>query len=468
MPIINDGKLIRMAMDEEYSKYDIVIDPFDLDVLCSFLNTDRSRELIYQILDPLYFKNKLLASLWLIYKHFYENKTLDIGTVTNELKTGLFGKTPEGNKINYPHKMIAINDQIIAGLPRSFNYETLKSVYEQRATEFRKARLFDNLQTVGLERALIKDREYEIRFSSIDPELEFETTMDNAKDNFIAHVERKLSRSNMLDGYKCWDWINDMMSGIRPGDMGIIAARPGTGKTMFAVQMALELSSKDPKSRPAILNMEMPRKQILQRMIQSFHNTTEGNLFKLTKEGIVKLMVDCLEETQIMITDHLIMPFEDIISYAEVLYDKGHRVFFVDYIQLAKVKDKKRDKFMVIEDAVTMQKNFLAKHPEAHFVNLAQIKRTDKKIPTIDDLRWCSYLEEAAAWVALLYDEKEKDLINSHAIDTYEEFKLNLDKNRHGATGIQKLYCNKARQIVTEIKPYGFENPVEEKDEDRF
>lgn len=466
MTIIKDGKLYRGISDECGSKKPFNIEPIDMQLMCAYLTFEDYRSVIDRNMHPLLLRCRTLRGLYVIFRHFEKNKALDMMAVLNELQNGDFWITATGVKLPYPERMAQLFNEVTVEMPRRVNEESMASIARERAIQYREQRMLDNIAAFGLEKAVDKDRELEIMFTVEDTE-DIEVSMHRAMDDFIEFKMDYMKRGGQTIGYKCYDFMNELFGGLRQGEVSVIGARPSQGKSLWMLAMALELHRRSPESKPAILNLEMPRNQIIMRVMQNECDVTSKQIMDMDVSETMELLTKAISDTELHITEPLSKPFEDVIMVAEKLYDMGHRVFFIDYLQQVSVRNKRLDKHLVIEECLKMQKAFLAKRKEAHFVNLCQLKRTDKKIPDMSDLRWSSYIEECAAWVVFLYGEQDNEQIDlSNMADVWEEQFLSVGKNRHGPMGIFKYYRNRARQKVQENMPYGFSKPIKEDKED--
>jgi len=83
--------------------------------------------------------------------------------------------------------------------------------------------------------------------------------------------------------------LNQCMRGLRPGDFGIVAARPDKGKTMFLASEITNLAAQLPEGRTALwLNNEGPGKRIIPRLYQAALGGTLSELGVLRRGGMLK------------------------------------------------------------------------------------------------------------------------------------------------------------------------------------
>lgn len=210
--------------------------------------------------------------------------------------------------------------------------------------------------------------------------------------------------------------------------MCVIGARPGAGKTTFALQeTASQLGS---GKRVGFVSVEMPASQCIQRIIANVGNvhgyrmmnrrltTSEANKMRETARELANMpLFFAPDETQ---------DIHKICSWIEYAV-KRHKVEFivVDYLQLIKGRFNNR------YEAVTDISNSLARLQKKlgiPFMVLSQLRRPSDsstvKPPTMADLRESGSIEQDATSIILLHKKYEdKEIVQA-----------TLEKNRHGQT----------------------------------
>jgi replicative DNA helicase len=254
--------------------------------------------------------------------------------------------------------------------------------------------------------------------------------------------------------------IDEMTTGFQPGNFIIIAARPGMGKTSFALNMAVAAAREE--SEPiAFFSLEMSNDELVQRLICaeariSMHDMRRGNIKPHHWEKISDAM-GVLNELPMYLDDAGGLSISEVRSRCRRL-KSGHGLsaVFIDYLQLVRpgVLSKGANRNEELSDICRTLK-MTAKDLGVPIIALAQLNRgvearSDKR-PMLSDLRDSGSLEQEADMVAFLYREGYYD--NGTAEPDVTEFIV--AKHRNGPTGNVKL---RFQREYTLFVPYGEEN----------
>lgn len=234
-------------------------------------------------------------------------------------------------------------------------------------------------------------------------------------------------------------------------DLHIIGARPGVGKSAFALYIALMMAQ---FSRGLFFSLEMPLKQIVQRIIS---NQTRIELDKLTnKEKFKELTADEKELVNVL--------FKKLLRKSNlILYDGNFKIdeleeyiknekeingldyIVVDYLQL--VKSSKSSRYEQITD-VSIRLKQIAKDYDIAVIALSQLsreieKRADKDI-YLADFRESGQIEQDASTILGLATEPT-------TAEYKELMKVQILKNRQGQLGVMKYEYYKKNQTFFEV-----------------
>ena len=234
-------------------------------------------------------------------------------------------------------------------------------------------------------------------------------------------------------------------------DLHIIGARPGVGKSAFALYIALMMAQ---FSRGLFFSLEMPLKQIAQRIIS---NQTRIELDKLTnKEKFKELTTDEKELVNVL--------FKKLLRKSNlILYDGNFKIdeleeyiknekeingldyIVVDYLQL--VKSSKSSRYEQITD-VSIRLKQIAKDYDIAVIALSQLsrdieKRVDKDI-YLADFRESGQIEQDASTILGLTTEPT-------TTEYKELMKVQILKNRQGQLGVMKYEYYKKNQTFFEV-----------------
>lgn len=243
--------------------------------------------------------------------------------------------------------------------------------------------------------------------------------------------------------------LDAMTRGLQPGDLVLIGARPGSGKTAIGLQIAMKAAESVPV---AFFSVEMGRQPIgLRSVIAAAHvdgfRFLSGYLSDLEHmrvgDGLSRLAA-----AQIYIDESPYLSPLHVRAKLRRLNAKLGRVGLVviDYLQLmAPLPDDRRENKTNQVAGISRALKVLAREFGAPFLVLAQLnrglERSADKRPTLSDLRDSGALEQDADLVLLLHRpemyERDKPELEGVA-------ELIVGKQRNGPTGTVDLYFRKA------------------------
>lgn len=206
--------------------------------------------------------------------------------------------------------------------------------------------------------------------------------------------------------------VDKRTAGLHGSELVLIAARPGMGKTSFALNIAqnVAVSAKIPV---AIFNLEMPGIQLANRMLSSEAMINS----EILKKGNIKdsdwekigAAVDVLSNSEIYIDDSSGATLSEICARCRKLkleHDLG--LIVIDYIQLMTTGRKDGNRQQEISD-ISRSLKILAKDLDIPVIALSQLNRSadkrDNKEPVLSDLRESGAIEQDADMVMFLYRE---------------------------------------------------------------
>jgi replicative DNA helicase len=241
--------------------------------------------------------------------------------------------------------------------------------------------------------------------------------------------------------------LDKITSGIKPGDLIVVASRPGMGKTAFALSIAghVALQLKKPV---AIFSMECEGAELARRLMVSVGGLNDQSLLcgSLKEDDWSKLgdAINKLTDAPIYIDDILLNDYSDIRSRSQRLIDDvpdlGMIIF--DYLQLMGGRTKLL--------AIVQELKQLAKDLNVPIIVLYQLDRRlearkDKR-PLLSDL---SSIEKMADLVIFIYREE----LYSQDLQVKGKAELIVAKNCNGGIGVVSLFfeegCQRFENIVT-------------------
>ena len=257
--------------------------------------------------------------------------------------------------------------------------------------------------------------------------------------------------------------LDHMLSGLQPGEMLILAARPSMGKTALALNLAEQVAfgGATPWSAPAgkpaaaaIFSLEMSRGSLAQRLISArsgidLHHLRTG---QMGMEEWRRLNEACgeLHEAPIYIDDTPALTVLQLRARARRMVSQyGVKVLIIDYLQLLTAPNAARESRQVEVATISRGIKALARELSVPVVCLAQLNRgTEQREgnrPRMADLRESGSIEQDADVVMLLHREEyyhrgdEEWLADPENVDKIGLAELIIAKQRNGPTGVVKL-----------------------------
>ena len=233
--------------------------------------------------------------------------------------------------------------------------------------------------------------------------------------------------------------LDSITSGLNKSDLIIIAARPGMGKTSFAMNIATNVARRAEKE-VVTFNLEMSKEQIATRIL-STEALVESNTLRngrISGDDWVKLATSAgyLSTLPLYIDDTASMTVQKM--KAKLRRTKNLGLVIIDYLQLMESTSKSDNRVTVISE-ITRQLKVMAKELNVPVILLSQLSRavesrTDKR-PMLSDLRESGSIEQDADIVLFLY----RDAYYNKDSQRQNISECIVAKNRHGETGTVEL-----------------------------
>ncbi len=244
--------------------------------------------------------------------------------------------------------------------------------------------------------------------------------------------------------------LDKKTKGFRKNQVVIIAGRPGSGKSAFALNIATSVSMNAKKS-VAFFSLEMGSDEIVKRMFSSVGQIPADTLTtgRLTHNDWKKLSeaMSQLADTNFYIDDSAGITVGEIRRKCRRLKNssKGLDLIIIDYLQLISSSNKYAGNRVQEVSEVSRDIKKLAMELEVPVIALAQLSRNseqrkgnDRK-PKLSDLRESGSIEQDADIVLFLYSEDYYDNITATSSPT----EILISKHRSGATGALTLLFEK-------------------------
>ena len=243
--------------------------------------------------------------------------------------------------------------------------------------------------------------------------------------------------------------IDRITTGLNRSDLIILAARPGMGKTSFALNIARNVALKSRKT-VAFFSLEMTKDQLASRLLSSeaLVGGTKLRTGKLSDEEWQRLISagDVLSKCDMYLDD---TPGISVPAMkAKLRRLKNLDLVVIDYLQLMSTGRHTDNRVQEISE-ITRNLKVLAKELSVPVICLSQLSRASEKRaedhrPQISDLRDSGSIEQDADIILFLYREayydKNKVIGGDNTEVDQNSAECLIAKNRHGETGTVKLH----------------------------
>ena len=286
----------------------------------------------------------------------------------------------------------------------------------------------------------------------------------------VDRMEKLSIDKNAFKGLKTgFPTLDNMTKGFHKGDLILLAARPGIGKTSLALNICSNAAMLS-NSTVAVFSLEMPMSQIAQRVMCSvgyisMTDATAGTNNPDIWENVLQTK-DRVSNAGIYVDDSSLTTPAQIISKCRRLKaEKGLDLIMIDYLQLMKAdttgkKDANRQQEV---SELTRSLKIAARELECPIIVLSQLsrdieKRVDHK-PQLSDLRESGAIEQDADIVMFIdrtNEIKEQDEEGIESNSGGEDCRLIIAKHRNGALGSIDLKWIAENTRFEEPKSNGF------------
>ena len=261
----------------------------------------------------------------------------------------------------------------------------------------------------------------------------FRHIRDVIKDNY--HHLKELSdnpeeSAGMPTGFSA---IDNLLVGMGAGDMVLVGARPGVGKTSFTMNIATKAARQLGKT-VCVFSLEMSAEQLVLRMMSSEAKIDSKILRsgRLQQENWQALAVaaNSLSECNILIDDTAGMSVTMMKSRLRRIKNLG--LVVIDYLQLMQAETRTDNRANEVGE-ISRGIKLMAKEFGVPVLTCAQLNRAvearKEGVPQLSDLRDSGSIEQDADSVMFLHRKEGEDM----------KVQVVIAKNRHGATGTIEL-----------------------------
>ena len=368
-----------------------------------------------QGLEPDMFASELYGRMYLEFLRGYEN-----GYQVNAVV--LTAKIPE-----YPADMV--QREIRTCLEKTLTSVEVESYADIVIREYRAAQLDRILQSVKPDPENVDEQTGEL-INDLEAlldgrESQAKTLAEITRENKDRYFKDDAAQRTYIGFSK----LDDLLGGLEGGDMIVIGARPGVGKSAFVTQITTALARSG--KRVGFYNLEMQEKQVYERFV-----VAESGIGLTRLRRAVRFLGD--EEERFRRANEVLEKEDRIIittgskAMSEIRNESrhmGYDVIIIDYLQLLRADKTYRGNRYAEVGAISRAIKSLAMELNIPIIALSQLNRVSEnregKEPTMAELREAGDIEQDASVILLMWN-MSKDSSRKG---------IKIEKQRQGRTG---------------------------------
>ena len=383
-----------------------------------------------------------------------ERKPIDMITLTNRLKEK--GYLDQVGGVTY---LTSITNMI----PTTSNVKVYAEIVKKNSTLRKLIKASNDIISMGYEASDSLDDILNVAEKKI-----FDISQDRMGQDFkpisevltsvTAMIEEVYSKGSDITGLDTgFIDLNKKLGGFHKSDLILIAARPGMGKTAFALNLVANAAIRS-KSSVAVFSLEMSKEQLVQRLLSSQSNVALNNISKgkIADDEWKKLTdaMTVLSSSDIFIDDTPGIKVSEIRSKCRKLkMEKGLDMIMIDYLQLMEA-DGRADNRQQEVSKISRSLKILAKEMNCPVIALSQLSRNTESgkdhMPKLSDLRDSGAIEQDADIVMFIYRDEYYTKMETKKKDLAE---IIIAKNRHGEiSNIELVWIGKIQKFSNKLK----------------
>ena len=408
----------------------------------AFLNPSAIVEITEEVTPDMFLdeRNKLIFNA---IKSLYDNNNpIDITTVKNELD-----KNKKLNVVGLDY-ISEVIDSVVTSANLSYYIKIIKDNAIRRNLIDTATNIIDETYDEEDITTIMDDAERNIlnviKTRAVGDFVPIQEILKRAQERLEERARNKRPITGLETGFIDFDKIS---TGFQGGEMIILAARPGMGKTALALNMATYAATTTKKAI-AIFNLEMSAEMLINRMISSVgqidsYKLQTGQMQENDWKRYNEAMSE-LADTNIYIEDNAGVTIPEIKAKCRRLAssENGLGLVVIDYLQLISSGNKRVESRQVEVSEISRALKTMALELDVPVLALSQLSRSAEKResnqPMLADLRESGSLEQDADMVLFInrkdYYEKAKDF-NKKIVPA----DLVIAKHRKGGLGTVNL-----------------------------
>ena len=421
---------------DNYSNYDIKRIPFSLEAEQSVLGAILiSPELYEEVAGELTVDDFYLEKHRQIYEAitdlYLKDKMLDLVTLLDALV-----KNTKENENSMKEYLVLLSDTV----PLLANLKDYSAIVKEKSFRRKLIDVCKDINEMAYQDAsdidVILDRAEQLIFGLAQGNTSQEFT--HIKYILVSVFDQLHKMSTDKDAAKGlptgFTSLDQTLVGMNPGDLILVGARPGMGKTAFAMNVAINSAAR--KNAVAVFALEMSKEQIVARAIatEAFVDNYKMRSGLLEEDDWAKIIEASsrLSNCDIYFDDTSSMTVTAMKAKLRKL--KKLDLVIIDYLGLMQSEKNSGNRVQEVSE-ISRNLKIMAKELGVPVILCAQLNRgpesRDDKRPMLSDLRDSGAIEQDADVVMFLYrDEYYKESVEKH-----NRAEIIFAKNRHGSIG---------------------------------
>ena len=410
---------------------------------CLLMDNEIAAELIEKLSPEDFYQEAHQIVIRAMLEVFNARKPIDIVTVSDQLDSK--GELNKAGGISYLTELAQIT-------PSAANYMSYYDIVTRDSTNRKLIRAARKIIETSMKNAEGKDA---VAFAEktvydISKQSDRSTLAGMSEGDIVGQVIEKFEKlqadvnafKGIPTGFKKLD---RMTNGLQRSDLIVLAARPGMGKTSLAMNLVENAALRNGKVC-AVFSLEMPRIQIVQRLLCSYANVSMAKALKgeLSTAEWKKIMLasDQLKASKIYVDDSSSVTPAEILSKCRRLRSiaGGLDLIMIDYIQLMRsgsstmAGSENRQQEVA---SITRDLKIMAKELDVPVIALSQLRRIQSKEPQLSDLRESGAIEQDADIV--MFINRPEAIATQEELDSGKIIRgaadLIIAKHRNGEQG---------------------------------
>lgn len=409
--------------------------PMDLDAESCLLGSilrdpDVMGKAIMVIKDESYFYLEKHQLVWRALCSLNKSVTpIDIVTLASELET--MGKLA---LVGGREFLFSLIESVASSANAEWHIELLRKKATLRKLIKSSSSIIKNaMEPAALPDEVLQDAERDI-FAIADDQIR--DSLKPIQDFVTPLLDRLNNRKDGITGIRTGiTELDELTNGLQNSDLIILAARPGVGKTSFALTIAANAAINF-QYNVAFFSLEMDGLQLAQRLLcsQAQIDQTKVRSGHLNSDEKKKLIaaVSPIQKAPLYVDDDADLGIMELMSKARELKRKGKLdLLIVDYLQL--MKTGREENRAVAIGAISRGLKILAKEMQIPVIALAQLSRKveekGRERPQLSDLRESGSIEQDADMVWFV----ERKFVQTHKEEDKYTAELIVAKHRNGS-----------------------------------